>query len=353
MRAARYHGNSDVRVEEVASRSIKPDEVRIDVEACGICGSDLKEYADGPGAIPTEPHPLTGETLPVTMGHEVGGTVIDVGREVEGVQPGTNVAVSPVMWCGECRLCEAGNYHLCENKGWVGFSGDGGGFADEVIVTQEKAIPLPEGVPAEMGALAEPFTVGLHALHRSAFTSGDVAAVFGCGPIGLTVIQNLRAGGAQRIYASEPQESRREVAKACGADVTIDPFDEDPVDRILSATDGVDVAFEVAGTEPTLNQAVDSTKPTGDVTVVGLFEEAAAIDPGQLVTGERTIRGTASRLSGPRSFEEFGAVVSQFENGRLDPASLVTSRMALEEIDEGFGKLLQDDVTEIKVLIKP
>jgi len=353
MRAARYHGNRDVRVEEVERRSIGADEVRLDVEACGICGSDLKEYVDGPRAIPTEPHPLTGETLPVTMGHEIGGTVVDVGSAVEGVEPGMNVAVSPVMWCGECRLCESGNYHLCADKGWVGFSGDGGGFAEEVIVSQEKAIPLPEGVPAEMGALAEPFTVGLHAIHRSAFEAGDTAAVFGCGPIGLTIVQNLRAAGAQRIYASEPQQMRREIAGECGADVPIDPFDEDPVDRILDETDGVDVAFEVAGTEPTLNQAVSSTRPTGDITVVSIFEGAAAIHPGQLVTGERTIRGTASRLSGPRSFEEFDAVVSQFANGGLDPESLVTSRIELDDIDDGFEQLLGDDVSEIKILVKP
>jgi len=353
MRAARYHGTGDIRVEEVPRRSIQPDEVRIDVAACGICGSDLKEYVDGPSATPTDPHPLTGDTLPVTMGHEIGGTLVDVGSEVGTLEPGTNVAVSPVRWCGECRRCSTGNYHLCEDKGWVGFSGDGGGFADEVIVSREKAIPLPAGVPAEMGALAEPFTVGLHAIHRSAFDTGDVAAVFGCGPIGLTVIQNLRAAGAQRIYASEPQEQRRTVAEGCGADVVIDPFDEDPVDRILADSDGVDVAFEVAGTEASLNQAISSTKPTGDTTVVSIFDGAASIRPGQLVSGERTIRGTASRLSGPRSLEEFDAVVSQFERDNLDPASLVTSRIALDDVESGFQQLLQDDVSEMKILVKP
>jgi len=352
MKAARYYGARDVRVEDVDPQPCGPNDVRIEVAACGICGSDLHNYADGIGRPADEPHPVTGETLPITIGHEVGGTVVEVGADVEGPDVGTTVTVNPILWCGECRYCDAGRYHRCANRGFVGLSGGGGGFAEELVVSAEKAVPVPESVPAELAATVEPYTVALHAVNRSAFRTGDDVAVFGAGPIGLMTVQQLRAAGAGDIYVSEPRDARRERAADCGADVALDPAEADPVERIHAATGGVDVAYELAGVEGTVGQAIDATRAGGDVTVVSLFQDPVAIQPTAIVGRERTVTGTAAFQGGPRAAEEFSVTIRRFATGDLDPESLVTARLGLDRIDDGFRRLLDDD-GDVKVLVRP
>lgn len=354
MRAARYYGARDVRVEDVEPQSLGANEVRVEVAACGICGSDLHEYAAGPITIPDSPHPVTGESVPITIGHEIGGTVSETGDDVS-VAVGTDVAVNPIVWCGECRYCDEGNYHLCSAGGFVGLSGGGGGFSESVVVTADQVVPLPEGVPVEIAALVEPFTVGVHAVRRSGVGLGDSVAVFGSGPIGLTVLQAAAATGANPVYVSEPNPSRRRLAEECGADEVIDPTSTDPVEYVAERTgDGVDVAFEVAGVEQSLNQALASTRSGGTTTVVSLFEDAVSIEPIDIVTGERTVVGTAAFHGGPRSAEEFDVTLANFASGAFDPEPLITSRIDLDEVVEGgFERLLDEESEEVKILVSP
>lgn len=355
MRAVRYHGPRDVRVEDLPEETARPGEVEVEVDACGICGSDLHEYVAGPMTIPgDEPHPVTGERLPITLGHEFAGVVADVGEGV-ALPVGTPVAVNPFISCGECRYCEEGNYHRCVSGGFVGLSGGGGGFAERVVVPEEKAIPLPDGVTTEEGALAEPFSVGVHAVRRSDLSVGDSVAVFGSGPIGLTVVQAARAAGAGRVIVSEPRAARRELAAECGADALIDPTTEDPLSRIdEEVPGGVDVAFEVAGVEPTVDQAIRGTRRGGHVTVVSLFEEPVEFMPTDVVIGERTITGTAAYLAGPVGDREFGTTLRNFADRTFDPEPLVTERIGLSDIvEEGFERLLADDSEQVKILVRP
>ena len=288
------------------------------------------------------------------MGHEFGGEVVAVGDDVEDITVGDTVAVNPIVYCGECRYCEAGTYHLCESVGFVGLAGGGGGFSEQVAVPAEKAIPLPESVPAEYSALVEPFAVGLHAVRNAEFEPGDSVAIYGTGPIGLTVVQAASAGGAGTVYAVEPQDSRREKAAEFGADVTIDPTNEDAVEMIMDQSDGgVDATFEVAGIGPTVRDAIVSTKKDGSVTIVSIFEEHIEIDPNPIVLGERSISGTLGYEGGPRSDIEFKAVLKMFADGTLDPEPLITSRIDLDAIiDDGFEALLDDDREEVKILVE-
>ncbi|WP_129115528.1 2,3-butanediol dehydrogenase [Halegenticoccus tardaugens] len=355
MKAATYHGRRDVRIEEVAEPTLGPNDVHIEVETCGICGSDLHEYVAGPIFVPgEEPHPVTGEAMPITMGHEFGGVITDIGAEVTSHDVGEAVAVNPIVWCGECRYCDEGKYHLCESVGFVGLSGGGGGFSETVTVPAVQAVPLGD-VPVEYGALAEPFSVALHAVHRSGLRAGDSVAVFGSGPIGLAVVQAARAAGAGRILVSEPREARRELASESGADHLIDPTETDPVDRVVAETGGgADVAFEVAGIETTFRQGLESAKADGTLTVVSIFEEEISMHPNAVVLGERTITGTLAYLGGPLSAREFGAVIDMFENGDLDPEAIVTARIDLPDlVDEGFERLLDDESEQVKILVEP
>lgn len=356
METAIYHGRGDVRVEDVEEPT-GPDseEVRVAVDACGICGSDLHEYAAGPILVPDEePHPVTGESLPIPIGHEFAGEVIEVGDGVTTTSVGDRVAVNPIIYCGSCRSCAEGKYHLCDVAGFIGLSGDGGGLSEEVVVPEEKVVRLPESVPTEHGALVEPFSVGLHAIHTSELSIGDSVAVYGTGPIGLTVVQAARAAGADAIYTVEPQDSRRALAGEVGADDTFDPTTTDAVERIRARTDGgVDVAFEVAGVEQTVQDAIATTASGGNVTVVSAFEDRVEVDPNELVMGERTIRGTLAYEGGPRSDQEFGTVVSMFESGELDPEPLISSRIELENlVEDGFETLLDPEREAVKILVE-
>ncbi|WP_423747487.1 2,3-butanediol dehydrogenase (plasmid) [Haladaptatus sp. SPP-AMP-3] len=356
MQAARWHGQRDIRVEEAEETSVGATDVRVAVDTCGICGSDLHEYAAGPIFIPEgEPHAVSGEKAPITMGHEFSGIVSEIGTDVDDLSKGDAVAINPILYCGDCRQCRQGTYHLCDSGGFIGLSGGGGGFAENVVVSAEQAVPLGEDVPLEHGALVEPLSVGLHAVRRSGISAGDTVAVFGSGPIGLSVIQCARAAGARRIFVSEPRAARRDRAADSGADHLIDPTEIDAVDEVRSSTDGgVDAAFEVAGIEATFNAALESTRPGGTVTVVSIWEETVNMPPNTVVLGERTLTGTLAYLGGPRSNEEYGMVIDLLADGTLDPEPLVTDRIELDEIvDEGFESLLDESSDQVKIFVKP
>ncbi|WP_231187611.1 2,3-butanediol dehydrogenase [Haladaptatus sp. DYF46] len=354
MRAARYYGPEDVRVEEVEPDTVGSNDVRVEIAACGICGSDLGEYVGGPITIPDEPHPVTGERLPITIGHEMGGTVTEVGESVD-IDVGTHAVVNPIIWCGECRYCDEGEYRLCESGGFIGLSGGGGGFAENIVVSAEKIVPVPDGIPAHLAALVEPFTVGVHAVQRSGLGAGDSVAVFGSGPIGLTVVQAAVAAGANPVFVSEPKANRRSLAKECGADEVIDPTDTNPVETIRKHTDGgADVSFEVAGVEPSVNQSLAAVKSGGTTTIVSIFEETIDIDPNDIVMPETTVVGTAAYRGGPLSGREFGTTMKNFATGAFDPTPLVTSEIELENIvRDGFERLLDGESEEIKILVRP
>jgi (R,R)-butanediol dehydrogenase/meso-butanediol dehydrogenase/diacetyl reductase len=356
MRAARFHGREDIRIESIDQQTIGENQVRIEVDTAGICGSGLHEYATGPNFIPADtPHPVTNQTAPVTMGHEFSGTITEVGTDVTTRSRGEPVAVNPIIYCGECFQCQRSNYRLCESFGFHGISGNGGGFAESVVVDAEKAVPLGTGVSLEDGALVEPLSVGVHAVRQADINPGDTVAVFGSGPIGMAVIQSVRLAGAGEIIASEPQEVRREAAARSGADTVLDPTETDAVDWIYSETNsGVDVAFEVAGVEATFNDALISTKSTGQTVVVSIWEEEISTDLNPIVIGERSVIGTNAYVGGPRSHEEFGRVIDMIGDEKLDPDPLITDRIGLSEIvDRGFDRLTETHTDQVKILVKP
>ncbi|KMS86609.1 hypothetical protein ACZ91_35790, partial [Streptomyces regensis] len=188
MRALRFHGRRDVRLDEVPQPVPVADQVAIAVTAAGICGSDLHEYSGGPISIPTAaPHPLTGVVAPVTLGHEFEGVVTAVGPEVTAVTVGDRVAGNAALWCGECAVCRSGRTNVCRSIGFHGLSGEGGAFADFDLTRARNLHLLPTGIPDGIGALLEPLATGIHAVAQGAVGSGDAVLVQGGGVIGLAV----------------------------------------------------------------------------------------------------------------------------------------------------------------------
>ncbi|MEJ9211845.1 2,3-butanediol dehydrogenase [Bacillus smithii] len=349
MKGARWHNVRDIRVEEVEEPKVEKGKVKIQVEWAGICGSDLHEYVAGPIFIPVkEPHPISKDVAPVIMGHEFSGRVVEVGEGVTKVKVGDPVVVEPILRCGKCPACKQGKYNLCENLGFHGLAGGGGGFSEYTVVDEYMVHKMPEDLSFEQGALVEPAAVALHAVRSSKIKAGDKAAVFGTGPIGLLVIEALKAAGASEIYAVEVSEERLQKALELGATAVINPKNEDPVQKLLELTDGgVDVSFEVTGVPAVLQQAVDSTAFEGETVIVSIWEKEANLLPNNIVLKERNVKGVIAYR------DIFPAVMNLMKQGYFPAEKLVTKKIKLDQIvEEGFEKLIKEK-DQVKILVKP
>jgi (R,R)-butanediol dehydrogenase/meso-butanediol dehydrogenase/diacetyl reductase len=349
MRAAVWHKARDLRVETVPVPKITdPHAVKVQVAACGICGSDLHEYAAGPIFIPVDaPHPISGETAPIVMGHEFAGEVIEVGDKVSRVKPGDRVVIEPILSPNRDGAYLMERYNLSPDLGFHGLSGGGGGFSQYTVLGEHMVHKMPDDLSWEQGALVEPAAVGLHAVRQSTFKAGDSAVVFGAGPIGLMVIEALKAAGAASIHAVETSQVRRAKAEELGA-VGHDPAQGDVVAALREASGGgLDFAFEVTGIPEVLSQCVNATHPGGEIVIVSIWEGAASFQPNDLVIKERTMRGIIAYR------DVYPAVMALMQKGYFRAEDLVTDRIALDDIvEKGFERLLADK-SQIKIMVAP
>jgi (R,R)-butanediol dehydrogenase/meso-butanediol dehydrogenase/diacetyl reductase len=248
----------------------KEGEVKIKVATCGICGSDLHEYLAGPIFIPTSTHPLTGHSGTTILGHEFTGTVVAVGRGVTKVKVGDLVAPDACQHCGECLACRMGKYNVCEKLAFTGLMAEGA-FAEYVNVPANLCYVLPKDFNPEAGALIEPLATGLKAVRSAGTILGDSVVIFGAGTIGLGTLMCAKAAGAAQIIVVEMAETRKKMAKACGADVVLDPKQCNVIEEIKKLTngEGADVSFECIGNIHTAPMAVDAVHNVGKVIIVG------------------------------------------------------------------------------------
>ncbi|NMO77093.1 2,3-butanediol dehydrogenase [Niallia alba] len=343
MKALRWHNQKDIRLENIEEPQIAQGKVKIKVKWCGICGSDLHEYLGGPIFIPVDqPHPLTNEIAPVTLGHEFSGEIVEIGEGVSDYQVGDRVVVEPIF----ATHGHQGAYNLDENMGFLGLAGGGGGFSEYVSVDTELLHKLPDELSYEQGALVEPSAVALYAVRSSKVQAGDTAAVFGCGPIGLLVIEALKAAGATDIYAVELSPERQAKAEELGA-IVINPAEyEDVVAELIHRTNGgVDVSFEVTGVPVVLKQAIQSTSIAGETVIVSIWEKGAEILPNDIVIKERTIKG----IIGYR--DVFPSVLNLMRKGYFSADKLVTKKIKLDDvIEEGFQSLISEK-NQVKILV--
>lgn len=348
MKAARWYGAKDIRVEEVTEPKPLAGQVKIKVKWTGICGSDLHEYMAGPIFIPVaQPHPLSHDKAPIIMGHEFSGEVSEIGEGVTSLKPGDRVVVEPIQACGKCAPCLHGKYNLCDNLGFHGLTGGGGGFSAYTTVGERWVHKMPEGLSFEQGALVEPAAVALHAVRISSLKAGGTAAVFGAGPIGLLVVEALKVAGASAIHVIELSPQRGAKALELGATSVIDPSKENAVQRIRELTPGgVDVAFEVTGVPSVLQQCIDATRYEGETLIVSIWEKQAAFQPNTAVLKEKSLKGTIAYR------DIFPAVLNLMTQGYFSANKLVTKRIELDDIvTEGFGTLVAEK-SQIKILVR-
>ncbi|GAA5874308.1 hypothetical protein JCM16303_005805 [Sporobolomyces ruberrimus] len=351
MLAAKFYGRADLRVEEVEVPTPREGEVKVKVAFLGICGSDLHEVYGGPLTCCPKgsPHPLTGGELPEILGHEFSGIVDQVGDGVQGIEVGNKVCIRPVVSCGQCENCRAGNTSLCDTRiGLIGYNRPGG-MAMYVNVPQENVHLVPDTVPLEVAALAEPLAVAWHAVECSDLQEGDTALVCGAGPIGALIARVLKARGCSKVFISEPSPIRTEIARSCGADSVLNPIKVNVVEEVRSLTGGkgVDIAFECAGNQNALDAALESTRAKGKVVVVALWEKRATIDLfGSLLARERFI--TASCCFVKRDMD---AVLDALAQDKIKVDDLITSRILLQDIVKEGLEVLKNDASQVKILV--
>ncbi|MEW1805406.1 2,3-butanediol dehydrogenase [Pseudarthrobacter sp. NPDC080039] len=351
MKAARFHARKDIRIEDIPEPELRAGAVKIDVAWCGICGTDLHEYLEGPifCPAPRHPHPLSHEESPVTLGHEFSGTVSEVGEGVDGLAVGDNVVVEPYFVDGTCDMCQAGSYHLCRQMGFIGLSGGGGGLSEKIVVDQRWVHAIGD-IPLDEAALIEPLSVAHHAVARSGVKAGDTALVGGSGPIGLLTAAVLKGMGVTTII-SELTQARKEKATSSGvADHVLDPSKEDVPARVreLTGGTGADVAFECAGVNAVLDTMLDAVRPGAVVVNVSIWGAPATVDMQKIVLKEIDLRGTIAYV------RDHPAVIKMVQDGKVDLKPFITGRIALEDlVEQGFDTLINHKDTAVKVLVHP
>ncbi len=346
MRALRWHDREDVRLEEVAEPETTAElDALVEVSRCGICGSDLAEVRYGPVLIRSSPHPISGQAPPVTLGHELVGT-LRAGTSPDGrIEPGMRVTVDACLRCGRCVACVQGDYHRCRLGGSIGLHTDGG-FAPLVAVPGYTLVAVPDQVSDEQAALTEPFAVGLHALERAGVTAARTVLVLGFGPIGAACAMLAVALGAQP-FVVELNPERRATSERLGIP-TIDAGDELPR-RVRRAVGGggADVVVESTGVAALLATAIECAVRGGRIALAGLPRDHAEIDPKRITLFERSLVGSLGyRHDLPRVLELVAA-------GRLDPAEIVGAVVPLSEAQETMMSMAASQSSTIKVLIDP
>jgi (R,R)-butanediol dehydrogenase/meso-butanediol dehydrogenase/diacetyl reductase len=346
MQAARWHGNRDVRLDEVELElPLGPGMIEVEVAYCGVCGSDVAEYAHGPFAIRARRHPLSGQQPPLTLGHEFSGRVVAVGDDVVDVAVGDRVAADACWRCGQCRACRNGRYNLCALSGSIGLCSDGA-FASRVRFPAYCAVPLADTVSDRAGAMLEPLGVAMHALERVQARAGEVCVVLGFGAIGACTALVGHAMGLD-VLVSEPGGERRASAVELGFRVHVpEGTPRDVARSVRELTDGgCEIVVDASGAPAALEAAPDMTLRGGRVAVVGLPKHPPALDPArQLVLYERSLVGSLGYAY------DLSRAAAMIAAGTLDPEPLVSKEIGLDALPDELENLAREPV-DVKVLV--
>ena len=340
MQGTYFLGNGAFETREMPQRPLAEGEVLLKVAACGICGTDVHIYHGDKGSAEVTP--------PVILGHELSGTVAQVGAGVTRLKPGDRVAVDPNRYCGECHYCNIGKKQLCSNLFAVGVNRDGG-FAEYCYVPEDQCYPLSDGVPLEYGAMAEPLACCIHGIDRAKIRLGDTVLVIGGGAIGLLMVQLAKQSGASLVILSEPAAIRRATGRQIGADGVIDPSCEDVSERLrqLTGTDGVDVVIECVGNTAATAQAFEAAKRGATILLFSVPKAGAihSLSLEEVYQKELTILGS---MINPDTHQR---AVDLINRGRIQLEPIITHRFPLEQVKEAI--LMQMSGQAVKVMVEP
>ena len=350
MKAMVYHGNKDLRLESVPDPSPGPGEVRLRVDYCGICATDIEEYLYGPKFISSDaPNRLTGKKMPVITGHEITATVDEMGQGVADLGAGDRAVIYGVLTCGQCWWCTNQLNVQCSKMGAVGFAIDGG-LAEYMVWPASQVIKLPDNVSSEEAALVEPSSVALQAVGRSRLQPGERVAILGAGTIGILAMQVAKAKGA-RVFAVDVRRMSLELASELGADATINADTTDVDQALRDLTDGMgpDVVIDAAGGRDTPARAVDWVRTGGRVVLVAIYTTKAEFDFNSVVSTATEIIGSIAYAQ-----QDVEEAVRMISAGTLKTAPLVSEKIGLEDvIGKGFARMMAPSKDVFRILVSP
>jgi L-iditol 2-dehydrogenase len=336
MQVARIHGAGDLRLPEEPMPVPGPGEALVRVTAVGLCGSDVHWFNEGQ---------IGGDRIvtPLILGHECAGVI------ESGERCGTRVAIDPAIACGRCEYCEEGNPNLCSALRFAGHAPQDGAMCGYIAWPEHCLVPLPETMSDVDGAMLEPLGVGLYSVDLGDVRPGMSVGVFGCGTIGLSVLQVARAAGATRLFATDLPgvPHRLDAARSIGATV----FEADEgreAEEILRATGGrgVDVAFEAAGDPEAVEAAVAAVKPGGRAILIGIPSDDRITFPASIARRKDLTVRVVHRMK-----HTYPRAIRLVESGRVDVHALVTHHFQLAEVEQAFTAALAR--AGIKVVLKP
>ena len=344
MKAAVLHGKDELRIEDRPTPRPKAGEVLVRVKATGICGSDLpRVFGDA------------AHHYPIVLGHEFAGIVEDVGPEVTKVKPGDRVAGVPLKPCFRCADCRSGLYAQCRHYSFIG-SREDASWAEYVVIPEQNALPVDDGISYEEAALVEPASVALHALQLIGFQGGEQVAILGGGNIGLLALQWVKILGARDVTVFDLDEKRLETARLLGADHTINASCEDADDRWKEITGGrgYGIVLETAGAVETMRQSFDVAANRARVCFIGTPVQPLSFEPKlfELINRkEFMLRGSWMSYSAPFPGREWEMTLHVLRQGRLNVRDIVFRKFPLERIREAFDLYRVPNMVKGKVIL--
>ncbi|MCI0537082.1 MAG: alcohol dehydrogenase catalytic domain-containing protein [Verrucomicrobiales bacterium] len=333
-------GAGQVELRDMPEPAPADNQVKIEIAACGICGTDLHVYHDTFRNYP-----------PVILGHEFAGRVVEIGKNVKGVREEERFTIlgASTVTCGRCVYCRKGEFMFCPERRGMGH-GVNGAFTRYAVARPDQLFRLPDDLPSEEGALCEPFAAAVHAVCEiTPMQFGDVVLVSGPGPIGLLCLKLLVAQGLKVIVAGTAQDARRlALAKQFGAARIVDVPREDLQQIVKDETDGfgVDVAFECAGAAASARAALASVRPLGRYTQVGHFGKSIELNFDLLAFRQIRMKGSVGYTA-----ETWKRMMNILGQGRVKLGEIITHRLSLDDWKQGFDAC--EDKSALKVLLKP
>ena len=320
----------------------KEDEVLVKLEYVGICGSDMHYYETGAiGNYVVKP--------PFVLGHEPGGTVVEVGSAVKHLKVGDRVALEPGKTCGHCKFCREGKYNLCPDVVFFATPPVDGVFQEYVAHEANLCFKLPDNVSTMEGALIEPLAVGFHAANQGGAHAGQTAVVMGAGCIGLVSMMALKAEGVSRVYVVDIMQKRLDKALELGADGVINSREKDAVQTILDLTDGLgcDLVIETAGTEITTRQAIEMAQKGANIVLVGYSKSGEMTMPMSLALDKELTFKTVFRYR-----HIYPMAIDAVASGKINLKGIVTNIFDFDDIQNAMDKSISDKANIVKAVVK-
>ena len=342
MKVAVMLGGGKMGFEERDIPKAKDDEVLVKLEYVGICGSDLHYYETGAiGDYVVKP--------PFVLGHEPGGTVVEVGKNVKHLKVGDRVALEPGKTCGHCEFCKTGRYNLCPDVVFFATPPVDGVFQEYVAHEADLCFKLPDNVSTLEGALIEPLAVGFHAAIQGEAHLGQRAVVMGAGCIGLVSMMALKARGVSEVYVVDIMEKRLEKALELGATGVINGAKEDVLERVKELTGGagMDLVIETAGTEITTRQAIHMAKKGSNIVLVGYSKSGEMTLPMSLVLDKELTFKTVFRYR-----HIYPMAIDAVAAGKVNLKGIVTDVFGLDEAQKAMDYSVNNKADIVKAVIR-